>query len=88
MKKIFSDPSNNFFVSAISMWEISLKHSIKKLDLLDSNPKEIYLELISLGIEFIDLNSKDASTCDRLPQDKNADPFDRMLIWQAISNDL
>jgi PIN domain nuclease of toxin-antitoxin system len=39
-----------------------------------------------MGFTIIDLQEKETSTYHELPQKENhKDPFDRMLIWQAIT---
>lgn len=75
---------NEVFVSAVSWWEIAIKTQIGKLDaqlpVLRSAAKESgFLELPLLGWH--------AETLATLPRYHN-DPFDRMLIAQAMSEPL
>lgn len=87
LKDILSDPKSEKFVSAISVWEISLKYKIGKIQLEKRVPSEIPNAVLSMGFNFLDLDSYTASTFYKLPRLKNKDPFDRMLAWQAISKD-
>ena len=76
---------NKIFVSAISLWEISLKCSVRKLELsfaIEDIPK--YCEQI--GFNLIPVMPLEALGFLKLPQKQNhKDPFDRMLIYQCIS---
>lgn len=77
------------FISAITFWEISIKHSLGKLDLVGSSPKQVFLECQKLGFHFLPVTSEVTSTYDQLPKFQNhKDPFDRMLVWQAMQYDL
>lgn len=84
-KQILTDTENEIFVSSVSIWEISLKFSIRKLELNDFSPSELVEIINKTGFKLIDLTGHDASNFHLLPKAGNSDPFDRMLIWQAIS---
>jgi len=87
--KIFENEEDEKYVSGISLWEISLKYSIGKLELYGTNPEGIYDSILEAGFKVLNLKNIDAVTFFRLPllEDHN-DPFDRLLIWQAIQNNL
>ena len=70
------------FVSIVSLWEISIKANIGKLDL--SFPfSTISCNLINLGITELPITFKDLEIYLSLPL-HHRDPFDRILIAQAI----
>jgi PIN domain nuclease of toxin-antitoxin system len=73
-----ADPSNRVFVSAASVWEISIKRRTGKLafsgSAVDAVRKNGFLELPILG--------RDAELAAALDW-KHADPFDRLLVAQA-----
>ena len=77
------DPTNTVYVSSISITEIAIKASLGKLELvfdpLDAAEKS--------GFEMLDFSAKDALILKDLPF-HHRDPFDRMLITQAISRKL
>lgn len=83
--KILSGTDVAKFVSAISLWEISLKYSIGKLFLMKKRPDEIPLAVKKMGFELLDINSHTAAAFYKLPILSHKDPFDLMLVWQAIS---
>jgi PIN domain nuclease of toxin-antitoxin system len=82
-KTIISSPQNIIFVSAVSAWEISIKKAIGKLEAPDDLEEAIaYNNFIPLEITI-----KDGTQAGKLPNYHN-DPFDRMLIAQAMNNNL
>jgi PIN domain nuclease of toxin-antitoxin system len=80
------NPDNEVLISAVSLWEIALKSSIKKLT-VTFQIKDIPVYCEKMGFELIPLDPKDALNSLRLPRKTNhKDPFDRMLIYQCICN--
>ncbi|MGH7812997.1 MAG: type II toxin-antitoxin system VapC family toxin [Candidatus Binataceae bacterium] len=80
----FRDPDNETFLSAVSVWEIVLKYDLGRLPL-----PEKPLDLISryrrqLQVESLPLKEAEVLGVSRLPA-IHRDPFDRMLISQAIA---
>jgi PIN domain nuclease of toxin-antitoxin system len=79
--------NNEIFVSAVSLWEIALKHSIGKLVIDNFNVIEIPEYCKKMGFELIPLDPIEALNSLQLPLKENhKDPFDRMLIYQCIRN--
>ena len=79
------DDKNEILVSAVSLWEIALKHSIGKL-IVDFDIAKIPEYCKKMGFELIPLNPEDALNSLKLPPKNNhKDPFDRMLIYQCIT---
>lgn len=72
--------SNGVFVSAASIWEIAIKVKIGKLN---ADPREILRLLESAGFKELPVLSRHAVLVADLPL-HHADPFDRLLIAQAI----
>jgi PIN domain nuclease of toxin-antitoxin system len=82
------DPDNEVFLSAVSLWEISIKTRRKRLDLGGVSNKDLISLAEKMGIRPIELSPAEAATYGNLKEDTHFDPFDRMLIWQAISRKL
>jgi len=81
------DTNNEVLVSAVSLWEIALKHSIGKL-LINFEIQDIPEYCGDMGFELIPLEPADAMSCPRLPQENgHKDPFDRMLVCQCIKHE-
>lgn len=49
-------------------------------------PHEIPIECESMDFKIIELTAVESSTYNQLKANHHNDPFDRMLIWQAIQN--
>jgi PIN domain nuclease of toxin-antitoxin system len=85
---LLQDNDNLLFVSAVSFWEIAIKHGKGKLDLENFQIQNISDYCRKLGIKPIPLASEDAINYSNFPFSKDhKDPFDRMLICQCIAND-
>ena len=80
------DKSNQTFISAIALWEIAIKVRIGKLEL--GWDDDIITAALNAGIEPIPLTPEEATSYGDLTESTHNDPFDRMLIWQAISRKL
>lgn len=84
--EIISDPTTDLRLSVISLWEISLKYSLGRLKLEGLTPDLIPDAATRSGIKFLNLTPKTTAGFHNLPREKHKDPFDRMIIWQAISH--
>jgi PIN domain nuclease of toxin-antitoxin system len=85
---LLENPKNDILVSSVTFWEISLKYSLGKLDLQGIVPDDLPKIAQEMGFGYLPLIPEDASRYYSLKADWHRDPFDRMLIWQAINNDL
>ena len=75
---------NDVYISSVSLWEIAIKSRIGKLDLGNVEPDELIGHAETMGMELIGLTPEEAISYARLEENSHFDPFDRMLIWQAI----
>ena len=82
-REAVADPANIKYVSAISAAEIAVKRAVGKLDV----DGQIAGDLAALGFDELPFTHRHARVLDTLPL-LHRDPFDRMLIAQAISEDL
>ena len=82
------DQADEVQASNINFWEISLKYRLGKLDLGDLTPHDIYIAAIESNYKIICIDAQSTATIYKLPLGKHKDPFDRMLIWYAIRNDI
>lgn len=74
------------FLSIASLWEIAIKINIGKLP-LQGNFEDIEPQLIAAGITILPLTFTDTVQFCHLPL-HHRDPFDRILVAQAINNSL
>ena len=82
-RELFSDPANQVFLSSVSCWEIALKYGMGRLPLPEDPGRLVPAQRERHGIEPLFLDEDSALGVHRLP-DHHRDPFDRMLISQAI----
>lgn len=68
--------------------EIALKYAIEKLELKGISPDELPQQAKQVGILTLGLTEHEAASFHRLPKSKHKDPFDRLIIWQAVSQNL
>lgn len=81
-KSILENTDNICHVSVASLWEISIKVSLNKLD-LKIPIEELEEELMSNEISLLAITSQHINRVSSL-KFHHRDPFDRMLIAQAI----
>jgi PIN domain nuclease of toxin-antitoxin system len=86
--RALQDDGNEVFVSSVSLWEISIKFRLGRIDLIDISTSELIPSAIQMGFVPIALSPEEAVTQGAMKEDTHFDPFDRMLIWQAISRGL
>jgi PIN domain nuclease of toxin-antitoxin system len=84
---LFSDPHHTIYLSAVSVWEITVKHSLGRLPLAAPPYQYIPNERAKHQIIALDLTESAVLELRRLPP-HHQDPFDRMLICQAIAHSL
>jgi PIN domain nuclease of toxin-antitoxin system len=71
-------------VSAASLWEISLKQALGRLEIDDA---DLVTELGADGFVELPVSARHAWLAERLPRHHD-DPFDRMLVAQAQAEGL
>ncbi len=81
------DPNEQVFLSSVSAWEVCVKHALGKLPLPVTPEEYISNRRVRLGIAPLPLEESDVFALTRLPP-LHRDPFDRMLIAQAIARGL
>jgi len=74
------------FLSAASLWEITIKNQIGKLT-LDISLEELFNYADRNQIEIIPINYQHLIVLSKLPN-HHSDPFDRLIIAQAIAENL
>ena len=81
-RELISSPRNNVVVSAVSVWEISIKHALARGDMPVSGYEALEY-FYAAGYQLLDVTPEHAAEVERLPP-LHADPFDRLLIAQAM----
>lgn len=83
---VLDDPSNHLFISVVSLWEMAIKSSRGKLTLSDPLHSIINVYKKS-GATILPIGPEHALATQKLPW-RHSDPFDRLLIAQAMHEDL
>ncbi len=78
---------NENFVSVVSIWEIAIKYGIGKLNLEVPFDDFIDRQITPNGIQLLDIKLEHLKVVSALPL-HHRDPFDRLLIAQAITEDI
>lgn len=84
-KKIIKDSNTQKFISIASLWEITIKYSLNKLS-LHISLNDFFDLIYSTDINILEISTKHLLILNSLQQ-IHKDPFDRILIAQAIAED-
>ena len=79
------DPDNEVFLSALSAWEIAIKHRLGRLPLPEPPNRYVASRREWLGLEPLEFDETSAAHDALLPT-HHKDPFDRGIVSQAILN--
>ena len=87
MKAAILNPANEVYLSVVSIWEITVKYQLGRLPLPE--PPQSYLPVQRQRHQIASLSLDEASISQlvKLPS-IHRDPFDRMLVCQALEHDL
>lgn len=80
-KDVIIDEKNDLYVSIASLWEISIKRSLGKLE-IEKDPVEIAAECEREQIHVLSVKPVHLKRLEKLPF-VHRDPFDRLYIAQA-----
>lgn len=84
-RNAIADPANELFISVATTWELAIKTTKAQQPLILSDPLDVYLAkwLPVYGLDVLPIQQAHALQVLRLP-DHHRDPFDRIMISQAI----
>jgi len=83
---LIEDPSNSVFISIASFWEIAIKSSRGRLSLAKSI-EDIFSEIDRSTSSILSIEPEHTLQVSKLPF-HHKDPFDRMIIAQALSENI
>jgi PIN domain nuclease of toxin-antitoxin system len=85
-RTLIVDPTNEIVVSAASLWEIAIKHALAR-----DAPNDVPVSALEAlgyfreaGYELLDISPAHVVAIETLPT-LHADPFDRVLVAQALN---
>jgi PIN domain nuclease of toxin-antitoxin system len=86
VRQVLTNRHHQVYVSVVSFWEIALKASIGKFSFDNLHIGDVPEHARQMGLSIMDMKEPETITFAGLPVKKNhKDPFDRMIIWQAIT---
>jgi PIN domain nuclease of toxin-antitoxin system len=89
IRDLIDDPANVVAVSAVSVWEIAIKHALARGRAGDIavSGAEALGHFRGAGYGLLEVSADHGAAVERLPR-LHGDPFDRLLIAQALSEPL
>jgi PIN domain nuclease of toxin-antitoxin system len=86
-REMIADPDNEVFLSCVSTWEIAVKHALGRLPLPEPIGRFIPAMRERHGLAPLPLDEESTLKLVALPS-LHRDPFDRMLVCQAVTQGL
>lgn len=77
-----TDDTNQVLISAVVVWEVAIKRWLGKLEA----PEDLAPTLLSAGAQPLPVTLEHAAAVEKLPW-RHRDPFDRLLVAQALTED-
>ena len=88
VREAVHDPNNVVSITMVSLWEIAIKRSINKLELA-TGLQDVQDKLLSRQVSMLPITVDHLEAVEALEyQGKHRDPFDRLIISQAIVEDM
>jgi len=81
--EVIGDAAGATFVSAVTIWEIAIKHRLGRHDSPPFSGHEAINHFGNAGFSLLDITPTHTAFVERLPR-IHADPFDRLMLAQAI----
>lgn len=85
-RELIAAPRNLIWVSAVSIWEIAIKHGLGRGDMPISGAEAMEYFRLS-GYRMLPVSPEHAAAIEMLPA-YHQDPFDRLLVAQSLSEPL
>jgi PIN domain nuclease of toxin-antitoxin system len=86
VRERIANPANTVWVSVASLWEITIKHSLGRGDMpVTGAQAKVYFE--QSGYRLLNIEAAHVLAVADLPA-LHADPFDRLLVAQALAEPL
>jgi len=87
IKTIMVDVDNELFLCAASIWEIAIKARLGRLQLPENPDSYLTQQMVSNAVQSLSITMQHALRVYNLP-DIHKDPFDRIIIAQALLEDM
>ncbi|HEY5070561.1 MAG TPA: type II toxin-antitoxin system VapC family toxin [Caulobacteraceae bacterium] len=89
ISELIADPANEVSVSAVTIWEIAIKHALARGGAEDMpvSGRHALRYFQQAGYSLLGVSAEHAAMVEDLPR-LHGDPFDRLLVAQAASQPL
>jgi PIN domain nuclease of toxin-antitoxin system len=89
IRDLIADPGNEVFVSAASLWEIAIKHALARggLGAMPLSAEAALAYFGEAGYALLSVSARHVVAVEGLPR-LHGDPFDRLLVAQALEEPL
>ena len=89
IRDLIDDPANDVVVSAVTVWEIAIKHALARgrADDITVSGVQALGHFRGAGYGLLNVSAEHGAAAERLPP-LHGDPFDRLLMAQALSEPL
>lgn len=87
IRDLIQDENNEIYVSAISLWEIAIKHK-KQPNVMPYSAERIKEYCQRAGFIFLSLSLDSISLYEKYDYTAHLDPFDQMLVAQSLCNNM
>ncbi len=87
VRTVIEDSNGQAFVSAVAVWEIAIKHPLGRFDAPPVFGHQAIIEFENAGFGLLDVTAGHAAFVERLPP-LHADPFDRLMLAQAVMENM
>lgn len=88
-RDLILDPANEVCISAVTLWEIAIKHGLDRqgLGAMPVGAHDAQVLFAAAGYSLIPITPEQAVIVETLPR-IHADPFDRLLVAQGLTEGL
>jgi PIN domain nuclease of toxin-antitoxin system len=83
-RQAIKDANNECYLSMASCWELAIKSSIGKIKLAKPVERFVTENLAANNFDLLNIELKHTAKVEKLPFHDHRDPFDRLIISQAI----
>jgi PIN domain nuclease of toxin-antitoxin system len=84
-RTLIAEPTNEVFISVAAIWEIAIKHAVRRrTSAMPVSAETALSDFLAAGLQVLDLIPAHVLALEALPA-LHGDPFDRIMVAQALS---
>jgi PIN domain nuclease of toxin-antitoxin system len=87
-RALIVEPANEVFISVAAIWEIAIKHAVRRrVSAMPVSAETALNDFLAAGFQVLDIIPAHVLALEALPA-LHGDPFDRIMVAQALSTPL